>query len=103
MIRKALFAALIALAAASSPALASGSGDNGALARAGSGSVVGGGVVTLSGGGDNQTFTYAAPHAPQSGWIASLNGGGDNAQVTYAPAAPSMSTLAQTAPGAPGS
>ena len=111
MFRQALFASLIALAAATGPALAegaNGSGDGGALAHAGSipgarsGSVVGGVVVTLSGGGDDRSFTYVAPRTQtQSGWIASLSGGGDNAQITYAPAAPSMSTFAQTAPGAP--
>ena len=111
MFRQALFASLIALAAAG-PALAEGansSGDGGGtFAHAGSipgarsGSVVGGGVVSLSGGGDNQTFTYFAPQTQaQSGWIASLSGGGNDAQVTYAPAAPSVSTFAQTAPGAP--
>jgi hypothetical protein len=102
MSRKALFASLIALAAATGPALASGSGDDGTLAqagvRSGSGSVVGGGAVTLSGGGDNQSFTFAAPHAPP-GRIATLTGGGNDAQVAYQPAASATSDIAQTATG----
>ena len=100
MSRKALFASLIALAAATSPALASGSGDNGTLGHAGapSGSTAGGGTIAMSGGGDDRSFTYAAPHA-QPGRTATLAGGGDNAEIVYRPAASATSSIAQMATG----
>ena len=93
MIRKALFASLIALGAASTgaalaadegPALVNRNGSQEVVYDQGRGNVVGGAFATITGGGDNTTYR-AAPGArtEESALVGRLSGGGDDEVITY--------------------
>jgi hypothetical protein len=103
MLRKALFASLIALGTAgiaqaqdAGPWLIGG-GENAQVVYAVPGNnVVGGAAASISGGGENTQIAYGqlpAAHR-QSSMTAELVGGGKNAQVVYHQAAPSGPMLA---------
>ena len=98
MFRKAVFASLIALGAASAgvaqaadegPFLVNRNGSQEVVYDSPRGNVVGGAYASITGGGDNTTY-QAAPGArvEEPRLIGRLTGGGDDEQVTYtAPAA----------------
>lgn len=103
MLRKALFASLIALGTAgiaqaqdAGPRLIGG-GENAQVVYAvPSNNVVGGAVASINGGGENTQIAYGqlpALHA-QNNMTAVLVGGGDNAQVVYYQGTPADSMLA---------
>ena len=97
MFRKAVFASLIALGAASGaaqaadegPYLVNRNGNQEVVYGSQANNVVGGAFATITGGGDNTTY-QAAPGArfEEPRLIGRLTGGGNNEQLTYtAPAA----------------
>jgi len=103
MLRKILFASVLALGAAgaaqaqdSGPRLIGGGTEAKVVYAQPSNNVAGGAVASINGGGDNLQVVYGqipASHL-QTGMTAELVGGGADAQVVYDQAAPFGSMLA---------
>ena len=94
MFRKAVFASLIALGAASTgaaqaadegPLLVNRNGNQEVVYGSHRENVVGGALATITGGGDNTTYR-AAPGAltEEPALVGRLSGGGDDEVITYA-------------------